>query len=98
MLHGGSVPDGGLAGGLRHRDGSDASDRSVLAGAVRDFDRTKVPGVCGECAAHQESAGAENGCARVSVAVEVAYPRFVEQFISPERRDLRFANLLAPTS
>src|SRR6187402_3151141 len=80
---------------LWNRDGSDAIDGRLLAAVVRDSGAERYRGVSGERAAYQESAGAQDGRARVPMADEIAHLRVAEQFFSAAGEDSDPAHVLA---
>src|SRR3954462_9441643 len=58
---------------MRNRHGSDAIYRRILAAGVRSSRGTRIRSFSGECAPHQEPAGAEIGRTGVPMADEAAH-------------------------
>src|SRR5215469_5664254 len=87
MLHRRLASDGGLAGGVRCSNDSDAIDWRILDSPVRDPGTTGVRDLSGECTTHQEPAGAEERCTRESMAAEVAHLRIAQQLVPAHRRN-----------
>ena len=95
MLYRRPGADGGLAGGARRQERGHAIDRSILDAGVRDSATARTGSVPGECAAHQESPGAQERHCGMPVAAEVAHLRVVEQQFSAERCGASHADAMA---
>src|SRR5439155_19730663 len=91
------APSGGLVTELRSQHRGHAVHRGLLDSALRDLGRTRVRGVSGQRAAHQESAGAQERCAGEPVVAKVAYLRVTKQLVPTTSRDSSATNLLEAT-
>lgn len=80
---------------MRHRDGGDAIDGSLLDRSARHLVRAWDQSIPGECAGHQEHAGTQDGHTGMPVAVEAARVWPAEKFVPAGGRNLRNADLVA---
>src|SRR6202050_4973515 len=80
---------------LRHWHGGDTVYWGVLDRLARDPGRAWDRGLPGQCARDQESAGAQERCAGVSMADETAHLRIAAEFLPAAGRDSGGAHRLA---
>ena len=83
VLHRRPASDGGLVTQLRREDGGDAIHGCLLDSDFRHPGSARVSGLPGQCASHEELAGAEKRRAGVPVGAEVASYGLLGNFFHP---------------